>query len=56
MAEPTLQLQAAYALHQARKYRHHKHCRCGRYHGYCSAADAMWTSKMNRYLEALSDS
>lgn len=53
--QPTPQLQAAWALHQARKHRHHPNCRCGKYHGHCTAADAMWTAKMNQYLEALSD-
>ena len=51
--EPTPQLKAAYALHQARKHRHHKDCRCGRYDGHCTAADAMWTAKMNTALEAI---
>lgn len=53
--QPTPQLKAAYALHQARKHRHHPDCRCGRYDGHCSAADAMWTQKMNIALEALLD-
>lgn len=51
--EPTPQLRAAYALHMARQYRHHKNCRCGVYHGFCSAADALWTRAMDRELELM---
>ena len=53
--ESTPQLRAAFALHQSRRYRHHKTCQCGMYGGrFCTAADAMWQQRLNNELEALS--
>lgn len=50
--ESTPQLRAAYALAQARKYRHHRDCFCRMYQRVaCSAADAMWTAKLNAALD-----
>lgn len=50
--ESTPQLRAAYALAQARKYRHHRDCRCRMWQKTaCSAADAMWTAKMDNAIE-----
>lgn len=44
-----------WALHQARKHRHHPNCRCMRYGGlYCTAADALWSRAVDRELEKLS--
>lgn len=50
----TPQLRAAWALHQARQYRCHKRCYCGRYDGtYCSDMDALWSKRINDELEAI---
>ena len=52
--ESTPQLRVMYALSEARKARHHKDCFCRRFQNTaCSAADALWTQKMNNELEAL---
>lgn len=52
--ESTPQLRVMYALSEARKARHHKDCHCGMYQKVaCSAADALWTQKMNHELEKL---
>ena len=40
------------ALAMARKYRHHRDCFCRMYQRVaCSAADAMWTAKLNAALD-----
>lgn len=53
--KPTPELRAAWSLHQARLYRHHKYCHCRVYHGQgCNAADALHTGEMDRQLEQLS--
>lgn len=49
----TPQLKAAYALRQARSFRHHPDCRCGIYDGYCNADDARWTRALDRALEVM---
>ena len=52
--EATPQLKAAFALHKARMYRHHRDCHCGTYSGEgCTAADALWVRAMNRELEQM---
>lgn len=43
-----------FALAEARKARHHKHCNCRMYQKTaCSAADALWTAKLNNEIEAI---
>jgi len=49
----TPQLKAAYALRQARSFRHHPDCRCGVYGGYCNPDDELWCHHMDRELERL---
>ena len=54
--QSTPQLRAALGLSEARKARHHKHCNCRAFGGRaCTAADALWTQKMNVELDHLLD-
>jgi len=41
------------ALAQARKFRHHKTCRCRHYQGYCSPNDALWSRAVDRELDEM---
>jgi len=41
------------ALAQARKFRHHKTCRCKHYQGYCSPNDALWSRAVDRELDGI---
>lgn len=52
--EATPQLRAAFALHKARQYRHHRDCHCAMYgREACNEADLLWTRAMNQELEQI---
>lgn len=52
--QSTPELRVMFALAEARKARHHKDCHCRMFQKTaCSAADALWTQKMNRELESI---
>ena len=51
---PHPQVAATLALAQARRYRHHKTCRCFNYGRlYCTAADALWSRAVDRELDKI---
>lgn len=50
----TPQLRAAFALHKARTYRHHRDCQCRMWQREdCTQDSARWIRAMNKELEAM---